>query len=188
MAIKAQAAPVPLSPQQLVDCDVNDGGCSGGFFTGAYSYMAGGMCTTAAYPYSSGTTGVAGACRAAACTKVATAASYVRVTSNSRAATEAALARQPLSVGITASASTFQFYSSGVYTDTGCAAAAGNSINHAVLLTGMGSSDGMSYYTIKNSWGTSFGESGFMRIARGDAYGAQGLCMIQAYPYYPVAA
>jgi xylem cysteine proteinase len=72
-----------------------------------------------------------------------------------------ALKQQPLSVAITATRE-FQFYVSGIITQT-----TGASLNHAVLLfaaldTGATST---SYLTLKNSWGASWGEAGYMRFA-----------------------
>jgi hypothetical protein len=57
----------------------------------------------------------------------------------------------------------FQFYHKGIF-DHDC----GNKINHGVLAVGYGEEDGNKYYIVKNSWGTLWGESGFMRLKRSE--------------------
>ncbi len=188
VAIKYGAAPVPLSEQQQVDCSslYGNAGCGGGWPTNSYNFAIakGGSCSEAAYPY----TAVASTCLACAA-PVSKITSYVNLPSNSRASVESALTTQPLAVAITASASSFQFYSSGIYADTGCAAAASNTVNHAVLLVALGTtSSGVPFYTLQNSWGSAWGEAGRIRFARGSAYDPAGICMVQSYPSFPVAA
>ena len=70
---------------------------------------------------------------------------------------------QPITTGISASADTFSLYSSGIYDDDACAA--GN-IDHSVLIVGYGTDadTGFEYFILKNSWGTNWGEDGFMRL------------------------
>lgn len=62
---------------------------------------------------------------------------------------------------------------------TGC----GASLDHAVLAVGYGSEDGVEYYLVKNSWGESWGDAGYVKIGIID-YGV-GVCGIQTRNYYP---
>ena len=88
-----------------------------------------------------------------------------------------ALNSQPVSVTVDAGEIGFQFYSNGVI-NHGCY----GQINHAVLATGYGTAaDGTKYWRIKNSWGASWGESGYFNLERG--VGSQGdACILQQPP------
>jgi len=77
-----------------------------------------------------------------------------------------------VSVAIDASSSKFQFYKSGVITQCN------SSINHAVAAVGYGYDDatGLNYYLIKNSWGTSWGDKGYVKLWNyGDGIGTCGV-------------
>lgn len=76
----------------------------------------------------------------------------------------------------------FQLYSSGVLNNTKC----GTTLDHAVLVVGYGNdaATGLDYWTVKNSWASSWGEQGYIRIAAVD--GGAGICGIQTSPLYPV--
>jgi C1A family cysteine protease len=90
---------------------------------------------------------------------------------------------QPLSVGVAADKEDFKFYSSGIISSSRC----GTRLNHAVLLIGYGEdSSGIPFWIIKNSWGTSWGESGYARIRRDTATGGAGICGINQYAVYPL--
>jgi hypothetical protein len=65
-------------------------------------------------------------------------------------------------VGITVAASGWSSYSSGVFNDCD------PTVNHAVLLMGYGKDDSAKYYLIRNSWGDTWGENGFIRLMRTD--------------------
>lgn len=68
------------------------------------------------------------------------------------ALTQAVYEEGPVTVGIDASLSSYQFYKSGVYSDPACSSV---NLNHGVLVVGYGTDDktGMDYYLVKNSWG-----------------------------------
>jgi len=95
-------------------------------------------------------------------------------------ALEAAVAQQPVSVAIEADQSVFQHYTSGVLTNDAC----GENLDHGVLAVGYGVDNGVKYWKVKNSWGTTFGEDGYIRIEKGDAE-AGGECGIRKGASFP---
>ena len=103
------------------------------------------------------------------------------MTRNNVAQMKAAVAQQPVSVSIEADKAAFQQYTSGIFSD---AAACGTSTDHATLVVGYGSEDGQEYWIMKNSWGTVWGEAGYMRLAIQDG---EGVCAIQSAPYWPTS-
>lgn len=152
-----------FSEQQLVSCDTLDSGCNGGWMTNAFKWIQGnnGLCSESGYPYTSGSTGQRGSC-SKSCSNVSNSriASWADV-AKSESALQTAVAQQPTSVAIDAGSRTFQSYQSGVYTGS-----CGTSLNHGVLAVGYGNSGGLDFWKVKNSWGTSWGEGGYIRMQR----------------------
>jgi len=95
---------------------------------------------------------------------------------------KAAVAQGPVSVAIEADTSVFQFYNGGIIKSKAC----GTDLDHAVLVTGYGTENGVDYWILKNSWGPRWGEKGFFRIVR-TADKTDGICGLLAEPVYPVA-
>jgi len=168
---------VNAAEQQLVDCDTSNDGCDGGWPYRAYDqYITGhGMCTTSSYSY----TARDGSCQASYCTVAipqGTVTGHQNVQKTS-SALKAAIAQQPVSV--TVNAGDMQFYANGVVTG-GCS----GSINHAVMAVGYGV-DGQDYFKIRNSWGTGWGEAGYIRLAQ-NSYSSEGTaCLLQVNPVVP---
>ncbi|XP_026666039.2 zingipain-2-like [Phoenix dactylifera] len=174
---------VSLSEQQLVDCDTNDGnkGCDGGFMTSAFQYVVdnGGITTEDNYPYMAAD----GTCDTnRASSSAATISGYESVPANDESSLLQAVANQPVSVGIDGSGQDFQLYKGGIFTGP-CE----TEMNHAVTAVGYGTAeDGTKYWLVKNSWGTTWGEMGYMRIQR-DVGAPEGLCGIAKLASYPTA-
>jgi C1A family cysteine protease len=169
-----------FSEQELVDCDKYDSGCGGGLMDFAFHWIQenGGICLEDDYTY----TAKNGRCQPNKCSVVpgSNVASWVDVEPNEEALM-AAVIKQPVSIAIEADEAAFQFYSGGVLT-SGC----GTNLDHGVLLIGYGTSDdGLDYWTIKNSWGAEWGDSGYIKILRG-ASQEGGECGILESASYPI--
>jgi len=91
---------------------------------------------------------------------------------------KAAIAQGPVSVAIEADTMVFQFYSGGVLNSKSC----GTNLDHGVVAVGYGNDGKQDYYIVRNSWGASWGESGYIRIAAVDG---EGICGIQMAPVIP---
>jgi C1A family cysteine protease len=163
-AVQGKALPI-LSEQQLVDCSGSTGnqGCNGGMPDRALNYLkSAGSCSQADYPY----TGRDGSCKASSCKgdKVKTSGPK---NGKGESTLENLLNTQPVSVAIDAS-SAFSRYTSGIFTGP-CSS---TSINHAVTAVGY---DAQSWL-VRNSWGTSWGNGGYINMKRG-----QNICNINNY-------
>ncbi|KAI4343672.1 hypothetical protein L6164_010993 [Bauhinia variegata] len=204
---------ISLSEQELVDCDtqVNEG-CNGGLMDYAFEFIKqkGGITTESYYPYTAGD----GTCDVSKvhtilcsilfyfkfksidsygklrCKKPLTLQQkkpavsidgHENVPANNEDALLKAVANQPVSVAIDAGGSDFQFYSEGVFTG-GC----GTDLDHGVAVVGYGTTiDGTKYWIVKNSWGTEWGEKGYIRMQRGTS-DKEGLCGIAMEASYPI--
>jgi len=182
-AIRYSTNVTTLSEQQLVDCSTQNSGCDGGLMDYAFAYIIknGGIASDAQYPYTyvNGVTNPKSTCKTNV-TKVATISKYTDVKVNNAQALEDAISIGSVSVAIDAGSSGFQNYRSGVFRGT-----CGTSLNHGVLAVGYGtdSATGLKYWLVKNSWGTSWGDKGYIKMERVAA--AAGLCGIQMASSYP---
>jgi C1A family cysteine protease len=179
----AKGSLVSLSEQELVDCaglKYGSMGCNGGQMDGAFKYaIDNGMCTESSYPYTSGVTKTAGTCHS--CSAVDHFSSCSDVKPNDQISLKAAVAQQPVSIAIEADTKYFQSYSSGVLTSSSC----GTNLDHGVLIVGYGVENGIKYWLVKNSWSTSWGDQGYVKIARSDSTNDPGVCGIAMDPSFP---
>uniref|UniRef100_A0A182DW06 Ficin isoform A n=1 Tax=Ficus carica TaxID=3494 RepID=A0A182DW06_FICCA len=168
-----------LSEQQLLDCaqSYKNLGCQGGWVNKAFEYIIQnrGITSQSNYPY----TGHKGQCRTGLAS-IATIDSYQYVPSNNENALKNAVANQPVSVAVEAAGRAFQLYKSGVFTGS-----CGVAIDHAVVLIGYGKYNGVDYWLLRNSWGTNWGEQGYMKLQRNVAQSA-GKCGVARLCLYPV--
>jgi len=167
---------VSLSEQQLVDCSGAEGnqGCNGGLMDQAFQYIITnkGITTEAAYPY----TAQDGTCKTKNVPAAVTITGFTDVQQGNEAALASAVAIGPVSVAIEADQACFQFYTSGILSDPSC----GTQLDHGVLAVGYGTQSGTDYWIVKNSWGTSWGMSGYVLIERGT--NECGIASMNSYP------
>merc|ERR1712100_566312 len=155
-----------LSEQQFLDCDTTDSGCNGGLEYQGWSFFKSkdeGICTEQSYPYKARD----GSCAYSSCTLGIPAGGITGVThvAKGSSALQSALQKQPVSIGIQADQSSFQFYSGGILT-----AACGTQLDHSVLAVGYDT--GSQYWLVKNSWGASWGDKGYIKLTmKGDECG-----------------
>jgi C1A family cysteine protease len=171
---------VDLSEQELVDCatgiSYGSHGCSGGQMEGAFKFVIeNGQCSLSSYPY----TAKDGSCQK--CSSVAQISSCSDVKPNDQISLKAAVSQQPVAIAIEADTRYFQSYSSGILTSSSC----GTSLDHGVLIVGYGSENGQDYWNVKNSWGTTWGDSGYVKIARSSSTNDAGICGIAMDPSFP---
>ena len=171
-----------LSEQELVDCSryLGNNGCEGGLMKNGFQYiMDNGICTNQSYPYNA----TDGVCMNTTCHHVVNISNYSGIVTNSEKQLQKAVQIQPVSVAIQANLQTFQLYKSGVYNDTNCT----GDLDHGVLLVGYGYDKKykMKYWIIKNSWGESWGEKGYMRMIK-DINNISGQCGIAIDPSIPI--
>merc|ERR1712060_671893 len=171
---------ISLSEQDLVDCSKQNNGCNGGLMDYAFSFVKSnnGLCSEDDYPYLAYQQS---RCEEDGCTKYDT-ISYYNDVKATTAALEAACNEGPVAIAIEADQSAFQQYKSGVMTGD-----CGTSLDHGVLLVGYGTDGNDDYWKVKNSWGSDWGESGYIRLFRNcNANSGKGQCGILLSASYPI--
>jgi len=176
-----------FSEQELLDCAANGARTcdTGGSMQDSWSWLISGTTrrspmSQASYPYTTSS--------AASCLYDATRAtnavfqSRVYVQSTDAALVAAVQTRPAIAVAISGSGRAFQFYSSGVLSDSSCSSTV---LDHAVVVVGYGTdaTTGYDYWLIRNSWGTRWGEQGYAKIRRN----FNNMCGITTQPTYVVA-
>ncbi|XP_072418095.1 procathepsin L-like isoform X2 [Chiloscyllium punctatum] len=167
---------VSLSEQNLIDCNFGGAGCDDRTALHGFDQVIqfGGINSVETYPY----TGKHGDdCRFKP-DKIAAKITGCKWVSRGEAALEQAVREiGPMSVVINASLKSFQHYKGGVYYDENC----NGYVTDEVLVVGFGIEDGMKYWLVKNSWGTDWGEDGYIKIAK-DRGNHCGIASVVRYP------
>jgi len=169
-----------FSEQQLVDCSRDQGneGCNGGLMDYAFDYVRdNGIQSEDSYKY----TARDGKCVADKSKVITKISGYTDVPANDEDQLAAAVADHPVSVAIEADSLVFQFYSSGVIDSNSC----GTDLDHGVLAVGYSSkSEKKPYWIVKNSWGTGWGDKGYVKIWKQGGK-TKGICGIDEMSSYP---
>ncbi|CAO1411297.1 unnamed protein product [Diamesa serratosioi] len=176
---KNPAFNTPLSPQKNIDCDTTNLACNGGNSWKALEYMkANGISTLNNYKY----TKVKGVCNTAAISIVPkiTTATILQLNGNETLLRDIVFQKGPVAVSMHAAEMFFK-YSTGVFNNVTCI---NNASNHAMLVVGYGSQlvngVSMDYWLVKNSWGPTWGEQGYIKMRRN----ANNQCGIARFVYY----
>ncbi|CAF3763071.1 unnamed protein product [Rotaria sp. Silwood1] len=156
-----------FSPQQIVDCSKNDG-CGGGLFPPTMDYIiekGSKIATNTAYPYGE----KRDSCRINDVNEIELGkVQYEQIpVGDEKQLAEAVTNYGPIFIGINANGLRFRFYRNGVFKKDKCRNKP-DELNHAVIIIGHGYDEGlkMPYWLIKNSWGTKWGENGYLRILK----------------------
>lgn len=153
-----QGVSTDLSEQQLVSCDGSQYGCNGGWEAWNYIKNNGGLATESRYPYTASDS----SCKSSSSVTYPIESSWK--ISNTVNDLKTAIYKYGAVYTTVCCDSYFQNYRSGIFNNT---SSGGN--NHAVIICGWDDSKGA--WLMRNSWGTNWGENGYMWIK----YGANGI-------------
>ncbi|XP_061165780.1 procathepsin L-like [Saccostrea echinata] len=153
---------IVLSVQQLMDCSEKWGnhGCEGGMMDLSFKYVkdVGGIESDASYPY----TPREETCKFNKSAVVATVKGYIDLPKSEQKLMVAVATVGPISAAIDATQRSFQLYKGGVYDEPNCK----SQVDHSLVIVGYGVLDGKKYWIAKNSWGTSWGNKGYVLLSK----------------------
>jgi len=166
-----------LSPEDMVSCDKVDQGCNGGLMANAYDWLVskqgGKIVTEQSYPYTSGR-GSSGTCKSLSGKAVgAVISSHKMIAHDEDQMAAYMLKNGPLPIAVDAQ-SHWQTYTGGIVSNCN-----GKQLDHGVMAVGYTSD----YWIVKNSWGATWGESGYIRLAYGSNQ-----CGLNQSPTAPIAS
>ncbi|CAF3313614.1 unnamed protein product [Rotaria sp. Silwood2] len=182
---KNSKKPTDFSPQQLVDCskeNYGNYGCNGGNFPPSISYFSatgGKIATEASYPYAEEEQ----SCRTDGVTQLDLGkVEYVEIPlGDEKQMAEAITNYGPMFIGLDANSKLFMFYQDGILNIDNCPNNP-QDMDHAMTVVGYGYDEALKtpYWIIKNSWGTKWGEKGYLRLIKD----AGNMCGIASMAYY----
>lgn len=181
MAIKKRSYD-KLSEQEVIECVVYAGvlrGCNGGFASMVFDHakVNKGVTNSTFDSYAATVNGKT--CNINRPRSVGSAVKSWSVVPNKEDAIKEALFNVgPLYITLFTSTDLYG-YKSGVYTDEK-KRCGNNNPNHAVLLVGYGTLNGVDYWLLKNSWGSTWGDQGYFKLKRGSK-----LCKINVGATFP---
>ena len=170
-----------LSEQQLIDCtsEFDNDGCGGqGLVPNTFDYIQQyGITTEAKYPYANKRNSD---CLYSQEMKLTGLKGYLNLVGDEGNLKIAVGAYQPVAVALFASP--LYYYDSGIFSNYLSCPPSG--LNHAMVIVGYGDENGSNYWIAKNSWGTDWGEKGYIRLYRLE-YGP-GICGLATMPTFPI--
>ena len=165
---------ISIAPQQLVDCNKENYGCDGGWYRPAFDYiLKEGMVEEQNYKY----TQVAGSCNIPSSARRIKIDNFKGCDDCSIDEWYAMLQQGP--IAILMDASDYQYYNGGIMVFKNC-----NYVTHAIIATGWDKDSQGEIVTIRNSWGSSWGENGFMRVRVNHSFNKS--CFATQYGYLPI--
>lgn len=164
---------ISLSEQILIDCVQN--GCTDGDFTYALDYVKAHGISDTNYKY----TGKTGKCPSFKQKSLIKVKSAVSIPEGNEIKMKEVIANiGPVAVAVDCRWPSFILYKSGVYFDDRCST---DAVNHAMIVVGYGRENNQDYWLVRNSWGESWGEAGYIKMARNK----KSHCGIADYGMYP---